>query len=187
MDHSKSSDSSAVVDLNDSNNNNNNNNSGIFIRKTFPHNNNNNIRRRKIQTTFLSSEKTILVVTSSCLLFCLLLLPDVVAAGVDRDEVSRVEEDWLRSERDVRTIEKIISNLYGQENPFNLLVKHSVAGKRQQQRRTPLQQRQQEALPKFLEKMEKRFVKHAHAHEDSLDLSLLRPGSFELRFFFANL
>ena len=183
MDHSKSSDSSAVVDRNDSNNN---NNSGIFIRKTFPHNNN-NIRRRKIQTTFLSSEKTILVVTSSCLLFCLLLLPDVVAAGVDRDEVSRVEEDWLRSERDVRTIEKIISNLYGQENPFNLLVKHSVAGKRQQQRRT-LQQRQPEALlPKFLEKMEKRFVKHAHAHEDSLDLSLLRPGSFELRFFFANL
>lgn len=178
MDHSKSSESRVAVGHNDNNNNNTSSEKNDLVKQIHPLNNNNSnsnvIRRRKNPTTFFSSQKTLLFVTSSAmsLLFCLLILPDVVEAGVDREELSRVEEDWLRSEKDVRTIENIISNLYGKENPFNLLVKNGVGKRKQQQQRQFRSQQQQLPLLNFVEKMEKRFAKHAQPH-------LLRPGNFE--------
>ena len=72
-------------------------------------------------------KKTFLVASSLIFLLsiCLTASAERLPRQGDDEAQGQAEEDWLRSEKDVRMLEKIISNLYGQENPFNLLAKRS--------------------------------------------------------------
>jgi hypothetical protein len=69
----------------------------------------------------------------------------------------------VRSERDVKVLEKIISNLYGRENPFNLLTKrHGPAAAGTDSK-------------KSVKKLEKRFAKHlSQLYKDGTDIGLIR-------------
>ena len=84
-------------------------------------------------------------------------------------QTARVEEDWLKSEKDVGTLEKIISNLYGRENPFNLLTKRSGIP-------PPASSGSKPSQHNSIAKLEKRYVKHMNQlYKDSVDFNLLRP------------
>ena len=84
-------------------------------------------------------------------------------------QTTRAEEDWLKSEKDVGTLEKIISNLYGRENPFNLLTKRSGIPAPASSGSKPIQHNS-------IAKLEKRYVKHMNQlYKDSVDFNLLRP------------
>jgi len=109
-----------------------------------------NWRRRR-----LSPAAKTFVASASLFVLATFLMTPSYGMGIrqgDYEAQSRAVDEWVKS--DVRTLEKIISNLYGRENPFNLLSKRGGVAKHSAN-----------AASKF----EKRFTKH-----DS-QIALLKP------------
>ena len=83
---------------------------------------------------------------------------------------NRAEEEWLKSsEREVRTLDKIISNLYGRENPFNLLTKRGGG--------VGAAKHSSASNAAAANKLEKRFAKHLNQlAKDGAEIGLLRSN-----------
>ena len=110
-------------------------------------------------------------VTASMLIFSALLMAPTnglrTARRTEEEVQDRTEEDWLKSEKDVKTLERIISNLYGQENPFNLLSKRSGSGTGTSGPAA--------GSKKTANKLEKRFAKHlGQLYQDGADFGLFK-------------
>jgi hypothetical protein len=120
---------------------------------------------------FPDGKKNFIVATSLVIFSMLLTASAERLPHQGEEEVQvpgQVEDDWLKSEKDVRMLEKIISNLYGRENPFNLLAKRNGGGGGGKHHNNAA-------------KLEKQFAKR-NAYKENTDIGLIRQHEGKNKF-----
>ena len=118
----------------------------------------------------LSPAAKTFVVSASFFVVATFLMTPSYGMQIRQATDNRAEEEWLKSsEREVRTLDKIISNLYGRENPFNLLTKRGGG--------VGAAKHSSASNAAAANKLEKRFAKHLNQlAKDGAEIGLLRSN-----------